>query len=119
MMENTEQQPCLVCGRPLNVSDPAKCGYLSVDDGVVYSTDGNYGSTVLDDNGSSIVFVICDACLVKHRSRLRAFKTSSPRVQAIWTVVPVEELIPDKLPSNSSLKQSPLDEFINGVEEQT
>jgi hypothetical protein len=117
-MENTDQQPCLVCGVELDVSDPTKTGHLSCNDGVIYSTSGNYGSTVLDDDGT-IVFVICDACLIKHRSRLRAFKTSMPRVQAIWTVVPVEELIPDKLPSNSSLKQSPLDEFITGVEEQT
>jgi hypothetical protein len=117
---NASTQPCLVCGRPLETSDPTKTGFLTVNDGIIYSTDGNYGSTVLDI-GETIVFVICDACLVKHRGRLRAFNitrasTTVTSAQPTWTSVPVEEVIPDKLPENSSLRISPLDEFISEVE---
>jgi hypothetical protein len=115
MMENTETQPCLVCGHPLETCDPAKTGFLSVNDGVIYSTSGNYGSTVLDDNGS-IVFVICDACLVKHRDRLRAYSVTRPRPRPEWTQIPVGDLIPDKIPTNSSFYLSPLDTFITEVE---
>jgi hypothetical protein len=112
---NGTTQPCLVCGCLLETSDPAKTGFLTVNDGVIYSTDGNYGSTVLD-MGETIVFVICDACLVKHRSRLRAFGVSRPQVQSVWTPVPIENVIPGKIPSNSSFYLPPLDEFIKEVE---
>lgn len=116
-MDNSSKQPCLVCGVELDVSDPAKTGSLSCSDGVIYSTSGNYGSTVLDDDGT-IVFVICDACLVKRRDRLRAYTVRRPRPRPTWVERPVSDLIPDKIPTNSSFYKPPLDEFINEVERQ-
>jgi hypothetical protein len=109
-MDLSELQPCLVCGRQLQTSNPTKCGFLAANDAIFYSTSGNYGSTVLDDSGT-IVFLICDACLVKFRGRLRSYGRD-------WKPVPIETVIPNQLPENSELRNCPIDDFITGVEEE-
>lgn len=57
--------PCIKCGRELRNVFP---GHVEnqPNDGVVFTTSGNYGSRVFDSlNGSILEITICDPCLVE------------------------------------------------------
>lgn len=69
-MEKPSQMECIRCDKTIKVycwdgmpNNP--------DNAVLCETDGNYGSRVLDCNGFSIVFILCDDCIVsnKHNER--------------------------------------------------
>lgn len=51
---------CLICGKDT--------GLHGMDYAIQITTDGNYGSQVLDQE--KITFSICDACLVARRDRI-------------------------------------------------
>lgn len=82
--------PCLACGAEL---EPA---FKDVDDvvnqpygGTVFTSHGQYGSTVWDPCGTGSEFLeitICDPCLVKHQDRvLKGRKIPRP---SDWTYEP-------------------------------
>lgn len=58
---------CLVCDKELVIN---KC--QAPDDGTVWHTTGNFGSTVYDDIGGNrrLVAYICDDCLVKKQESI-------------------------------------------------
>lgn len=68
--------PCLVCDKTLR---RAFQDYeAQPNDGVLCSTNGNYGSTIFDPmDGSELVFNICDDCLVKAGEQGRIMATRS------------------------------------------
>lgn len=65
--------PCMVCGTVLESALPAT---IDTDnqpsDGTVFTSRGQYGSTVWDPMNDSdfIEITICDACLIKHKDRV-------------------------------------------------
>jgi hypothetical protein len=75
----SETFPCLICGgRLLRDMEEYEA---QPQDGVMCSTSGNYGSTVFDPmNGESILFNICDKCLVRagEQGRLMITQNSIP-----------------------------------------
>lgn len=69
--------PCLLCEKPISKCYDEERGWVYGDTyiamnnplrAVAISTDGNYGSQVLD--GDVLYFVICDACIVKHSHKM-------------------------------------------------
>lgn len=79
--------PCIVCGRELrNVFDEAD---NQPNDGVVFTSHGNYGSTVFDDFiGQHLEVNLCDPCLVRagEQGRVLLGQSRSP-VKIDGTVV--------------------------------
>jgi hypothetical protein len=67
-----ESFPCIVCGRKLDrVMDDYEG---QPDDGVMCTTEGNYGSTVFDPMDYTVLaFNICDPCLVEAGNKGRVF----------------------------------------------
>src|SRR4051812_2798917 len=75
---------CLVCKKPLEVDSHSGVNgetYPMVYGGVVFRSDGQYGSTVLDcgagipagwENGIQII--VCDKCLVENAGIINAFR---------------------------------------------
>lgn len=73
---------------------------VSTSDAAIFSSHGNYGSTVLDMEDATVEVLVCDACLVSRREHVRAH-VKVKRFDR--TEANVSELIPDTLPSNSRL----------------
>jgi hypothetical protein len=65
--------PCLLCECDMPVQNPsstlADIRSSNFDNGVECRTQGNYGSSRWDMNGT-IYFVICDSCLVNHSNKM-------------------------------------------------
>jgi hypothetical protein len=71
--------PCLICGKELETAYPQQPHKGQPYDGVVCDTNGNYGSRVYDPmDGSTLVFNICDECLVAHKDRLFSTRYGRP-----------------------------------------
>ena len=68
--------PCIICGCTLT---RASSDYeAQPNNGVMCTTEGNYGSTVFDPmDGSELAFNICDDCLVKAGEQGRVMATRS------------------------------------------
>lgn len=68
--------PCLVCGLSLErVKDDLEG---QPDDGLMCSTEGNYGSTVFDpEDMSYLAFNVCDECMVEKAEQGRVMVTRS------------------------------------------
>lgn len=74
--------PCLVCEKPVMIEQVtceahtlADIVASNFDRGVHCSTRGNYGSQVFDDDGdddggSTLNFVLCDGCVVRHSRKM-------------------------------------------------
>jgi DNA-directed RNA polymerase subunit N (RpoN/RPB10) len=56
--------PCFTCGKTLHPVWPESDYRNQVNDGVTFTSPGNYGSTVFDAmDRSRLVINVCDACL--------------------------------------------------------
>ena len=69
---------CFTCEKdlgPVSLHAPWQC-----DDAVMFTTHGNYGSTVYDpfDHRLSLVLNICDRCLVLHKDKVVQLKETRP-----------------------------------------
>lgn len=73
---------CLVCEREITADD------LGVRDATVWTSHGNYGSTVYDslDGDTFLEAFVCDGCLVRKRDLIEEVTLRRPR--------PVEERRP-------------------------
>jgi hypothetical protein len=71
------RQRCFCCGKKIRgaIGGLLNCSEMEPPSGaVVFTSRGNYGSTVLDipsyDESLSIEIVICDICVLKNRKRI-------------------------------------------------
>ncbi len=94
---------CFVCLREIKAE--VKDGEIvSANDAAIFNSHGNYGSTVLDEDGILVEVLICDACLVSRREHVCAHIRTK---RFDKTEIDVTEIIPDTLPSNSRLNAAP------------
>lgn len=81
----SDSTPCIVCGRTLSrATDDYEA---QPDDGVMFSTHGNYGSTVFDPmNGTTLLINVCDECIVEagKKGRVLSGKDYMPVQTDIW-----------------------------------
>jgi hypothetical protein len=70
--EMTLPLPCFACGKALEpVAPDRQPPTMQAYDAVMFSTPGNYGSTVFDEmDGTRLVLNICDQCLRDHPDRV-------------------------------------------------
>lgn len=62
--------PCLVCGRELKPIFSDISGHRQPDGATMFTTHGNYGSTVFDElDGTQLQINICDGCLKERSGR--------------------------------------------------
>jgi hypothetical protein len=69
--------PCLVCGRTLEAID-ASPDAEHPQDGVAFTTQGNYGSTVFDEHDRRLHVNVCDPCLTDAIAQGRTRETALP-----------------------------------------
>lgn len=65
--------PCIVCNKALDSAIPAHIeSENQPNEGTVFTSRGNYGSTVWDPMSDSTIIeiTVCDECLVKHKNRV-------------------------------------------------
>ena len=87
---------CLVCGRDV--------GEDGTHHAVALDTNGNYGSTVLDNDGI-VRLSVCDHCLIERRDRLRLLvkkrcKHCNGDHQGFDLLEVLDDTIPRAKPSN-------------------
>lgn len=97
--------PCFACGKDLTSVFPFEDGYRSQpNDGVTFSTYGNYGSGVFDEvNGTLLEINICDTCLVLHYERvwcLRYVRRPNRDIEFSQPWKPPGQLITDEIESD-------------------
>lgn len=84
-----EPVPCIACGVQLKSAITQIDTVNQPNDGTVFSTQGQYGSTFFDtfDERESIEIVVCDACLRAHENRiLHTYKdVNGHRHNALWS----------------------------------
>ena len=105
--------PCLRCGQPLEASMPSFEGETDnlPADATVFTSHGNYGSTVFDPMDSSTLIVnVCDSCLLKAQAEGRVLFSPRPPlppspVLKLWDGYAPESTPPSPLPGPSTLPQ--------------
>lgn len=69
-MNSSTLVPCVICGllQPRVMQDTE----AQPDHGLMFTTTGNYGSTVFDpDDGTALLVIICDGCIVRASEQQR------------------------------------------------
>jgi hypothetical protein len=106
--------PCIVCGRPLDnaiagLLDDTFSGLANLPaDATIFTSHGNYGSTVFDPlDGSLLQVNICDACLLTGQASGRVIfapraPAPPPPVLAIW-----DGYAPESAPASDSAAPAP------------
>ncbi len=79
MKKNIECLPCIICNKSLtNVGHDNR--YNQPNEGVVFYSRGNYGSTVYDQlpyDREELVINICDECLKLKSEHLRVYEVTA------------------------------------------
>lgn len=77
--------PCFVCGKQLE-SVFAEHAPTQPGDAVIFSTYGQYGSTVFDPQDNSQILVnICDPCLLERKDRVWHLRYVRQEAQEIFS----------------------------------
>jgi hypothetical protein len=85
----TDPLPCICCGTQLESAIPGTPDHKVINQpykGTVFTSTGQYGSTVWDELGSGrfLEITICDECLVAQQARvLRGTNTRRPETKYV------------------------------------
>lgn len=79
---------CLCCNEPCGAPYPG-----SPQKAVIFTSHGNWGSTVLDGSRVALMAFVCDACVTERSERMVGFHDKKP--PATRTYVPAKQVLDD------------------------